>query len=97
MWEGSRDGEPGMRPSPPCWEKARLKGPGGRRRASQEGLLPKRLQRSLGGREGESPECGGHLGLVGLPRQRLLYPWLPSQGQNFPGPRGHCGAGDGGG
>lgn len=43
----------------------RKRGPGGRRRANKEGLLPKRTQSSWSGGS-KSPECGGHVGLAGL-------------------------------
>lgn len=65
---------------------------GCRDRANQGGLLPRGPQRSWwwGGVWG--PELG-----QGLPRPRLLCPWLLSQGQTFPGVQGHHGAGEGGG
>lgn len=73
---------------------------GARRRANQEELLPRRPQRSWWWGGGKSQGVGvtwlrGPEPRQDLLRQRLLCPWLLSQGQTFPGLQGHHSAGEG--
>lgn len=62
-----------------------MEGPQGQEESQPGGAAAKEAVEELVGGRGESSGCGGHLVLEGLPRQRPLCPWLPSQGQTFPG------------
>lgn len=104
VWEAGRgrhEGEPGTTPLLSLLGgRGEGRALGARRRANQEELLPRRPQRSWWWGGGKSQGVGviwprGPEPRQDLLRQRLLCPWLLSQGQTFPGLQGHHSAGEG--